>query len=166
MQKFTMPIKDLVGQKFGHLTVLERLNIPGNSRWLCRCDCGNLHEAYATNLKSGRVASCGCVKRRGKNPADNVEGTSLSAITRKKRSDKTFGSGVKGVTWDNTHKKWVAKIGFKGKVILLGYFDELRPAVEVRKKAEELYFKPILEKYSDNSDKPLCHPTGSRGKED
>lgn len=36
--------KDLTGQRFGMLTVLEPAEIGkrGVKRWLCRCDCGNL----------------------------------------------------------------------------------------------------------------------------
>lgn len=35
--------KDLTGQRFGLLTVLEPAEIGkrGVKRWLCRCDCGN-----------------------------------------------------------------------------------------------------------------------------
>jgi hypothetical protein len=43
--------------------------------------------------------------------------------------------------------KWVANISFQGKRIYLGLFDELEEAIEVRKKAEEIYFKPVIEKY-------------------
>lgn len=58
-------VKDLTGQRFGRLTVLERANdVPdGNTMvvaWLCVCDCGNLTTVRACNLKSGNVQSCGC----------------------------------------------------------------------------------------------------------
>lgn len=34
---------DLTGQKFGYLTALSKLpyDSRNNSRWLCKCDCGN-----------------------------------------------------------------------------------------------------------------------------
>ncbi len=137
---------DLVGKRFGMLTVKERISCYGNSKWLCECDCGNLYEAYATNLKSGKIYSCGCVKRRGKNPKDNVEETRLSALTRKKRKDAN--STIKGVRFSEQHKKWQAYIGFKGKLINLGCYDSLNNAIHARKKAEKKYFKPILEKYN------------------
>ena len=39
--------RDLVGQKFGKLTVKERSNRKGNDGalyWICECDCGNIIE--------------------------------------------------------------------------------------------------------------------------
>ncbi len=56
------PINSLVGQRFGSLTVIERAENPNNrqTKWLCRCDCGETYVAYGPNLKSGRITSCGC----------------------------------------------------------------------------------------------------------
>lgn len=34
----------------------------GNRYWMCQCDCGNLIEVSASNLKSRHVTSCGCWK--------------------------------------------------------------------------------------------------------
>ena len=49
-------------------------------------------------------------------------------------------SGVTGVSWDNTHKKWVAYITYKNKRITLGYHNNFENAVKSRKEAEEKYF--------------------------
>lgn len=137
---------DLIGKRFGILTVIKRIDIPGNSKWLCQCDCGNLYEAYATNLKTGRLYSCGCVKRRGKNPNDNVEGTSLSALMRRKRRDS--GTKIKGVCWDKTCRKWKAYIGLKGKLLNLGNYKNYNDAVKARREAEKTYFDPIIDKHN------------------
>ena len=60
---------NLVGQKFGMLTVKEFSHIDerGNALWLCLCDCGNFTKSYGYNLKAGKSKSCGCIKgeRRG-----------------------------------------------------------------------------------------------------
>jgi hypothetical protein len=32
---------DLCGQRYGRLTVKEKINGLGRKRWLCLCDCGN-----------------------------------------------------------------------------------------------------------------------------
>ena len=57
------PFKDLTGQKFGRLTVIERdVSIKGRVKWVCRCDCGNLQSVVTSNLKSGHTKSCGCYK--------------------------------------------------------------------------------------------------------
>lgn len=56
-------LKDLTGQIFGHLTVLQWLGtINGNSKYLVKCDCGKEYEIYASNLTQGNSTSCGCVK--------------------------------------------------------------------------------------------------------
>lgn len=56
---------DLTGQKFGRLTVIERVGTDkhGGSLWLCRCDCGRGIEKITTqnHLQSGDCKSCGCL---------------------------------------------------------------------------------------------------------
>ena len=65
------PLKDLVGRKFGKLTVISeletRLDKSGRRRrvWLCRCECGKLKPVAQSNLRAGcGTQSCGC--RKGK----------------------------------------------------------------------------------------------------
>lgn len=59
--------EDLIGQRFGRLTVVAY--IPPEKRtarqynWWCRCDCGNEIKANASKLKGGLQQSCGCLKR-------------------------------------------------------------------------------------------------------
>lgn len=53
--------KQLSGQMFGRLTVLERYGSSnGRVNWLCRCVCGVLYEAVSNALTSGHTKSCGC----------------------------------------------------------------------------------------------------------
>ena len=62
-----MKLKDLTGQKFGRLTVLEvvhkkpRKNGGNIYYWRCRCDCGNICVVTGKNLKNGNTRSCGCL---------------------------------------------------------------------------------------------------------
>lgn len=49
-------------------------------------------------------------------------------------------SGVSGVNWHNQNDKWQVRIGYKGKEIYLGTYDNFDEAVEVRKEAEKKYF--------------------------
>lgn len=58
---------DLTGKRFGRLTVIERAEnyISPNgkykqTRWLCRCDCGQYKIVHATSLRRGLTRSCGC----------------------------------------------------------------------------------------------------------
>lgn len=60
-----MPKKlDLTGQKYGRLQVLEPApNKKGKTMWLCQCDCGNKKIISTDSLRSGKVSSCGCLKK-------------------------------------------------------------------------------------------------------
>ena len=56
---------NLIGQRFGLLTVIERRpSKKGHSNWLCKCDCGTEKEILGTNLKTGKVVSCGCYHKK------------------------------------------------------------------------------------------------------
>ena len=59
--------EDLMGQKFGRLTVVKRgpNTKSGNARWWCECDCENpkLVLVTASNLKNGNTKSCGCLQK-------------------------------------------------------------------------------------------------------
>lgn len=57
--------KDLTGQRFGSLTVIERvLSDNGHGAWLCRCDCGKVVKRELSTLTRGKWqnVSCGCRK--------------------------------------------------------------------------------------------------------
>ena len=61
-------VKDLVGQKFGRLTVIKQNGFSNKNKfggryakWLCKCDCGNYCEMTTDNLtRSRNNHSCGC----------------------------------------------------------------------------------------------------------
>jgi 5-methylcytosine-specific restriction endonuclease McrA len=59
------PRKDLVGDRFGRLIVLnyEYKSGHGTPYWKCRCDCGNTKIISAYSLKYGTTASCGCLRK-------------------------------------------------------------------------------------------------------
>ena len=60
---------DMIGMRYGRLTVIERAESKINSRgekqtsWLCQCDCGNLVVATRRALITGNTKSCGCLYR-------------------------------------------------------------------------------------------------------
>lgn len=58
-------MRDVQGQRFGRLVVLERAPHAGTGRveWLCQCDCGNTVTRHSKNLINGTASSCGCRKR-------------------------------------------------------------------------------------------------------
>lgn len=54
-----------VGMKFWRLTVVAFAGRDAGlrARWRCECECGNMHEAGAYDIKSGNTKSCGCWNR-------------------------------------------------------------------------------------------------------
>lgn len=60
--------KDLTGHVFGKLTVIEfSRDVKSGTRnrkyWFCKCECGNTNEIRTDSLTSGKVTSCGCLKK-------------------------------------------------------------------------------------------------------
>lgn len=55
-------VSDLIGQRFGRLTVIERAgsNKYGRAMWLCKCDCGTESVKQGKLLLNGHCKSCGC----------------------------------------------------------------------------------------------------------
>lgn len=55
--------KNLIGLKFGKLTVIDKTEerINDNIVWNCKCDCGNYKKVYTNLLTQGKVKSCGCL---------------------------------------------------------------------------------------------------------
>lgn len=58
---------NLVGKRFGNLTVLERIeNKKKQTAWKCKCDCGTITEVTSGNLtKEKGTRSCGCISSKG-----------------------------------------------------------------------------------------------------
>lgn len=60
-------IENLIGQKFGRLTVIEPTDKRGKYTesiiWKCRCECGNICYADGAFLRNGEKRSCGCLNK-------------------------------------------------------------------------------------------------------
>ena len=54
---------DLTGRRFGRLVVIERAenNAFGQTRWVCKCDCGHVVTVRGLTLTAGKTQSCGCL---------------------------------------------------------------------------------------------------------
>lgn len=62
--------KDITGQKFNRLTVIERKGHDKHKSaiWLCECICGNRIIASTNSLRRNNTKSCGCLqKEKAKN---------------------------------------------------------------------------------------------------
>jgi hypothetical protein len=61
---------DLTGQKFGHLTVLNKAEERGKYnqiKWICRCDCDEIIFATGSSLLNNKIKSCGCERYKSEN---------------------------------------------------------------------------------------------------
>lgn len=57
-------IIDISNQTFHRLTALHPVGRDSSNTtlWLCNCTCGSVTEVTVTNLRSGRIKSCGCLQ--------------------------------------------------------------------------------------------------------
>lgn len=69
--------KDITGQRFGRLIVLEKTDEvrTDGTVWKCQCDCGNICYVSLGCLSQGRTQSCGCLNTecRSKRMKEYVE---------------------------------------------------------------------------------------------
>ena len=67
---------DLAGQRFGHLTVIKRVENSKDrqTRFLCKCDCGNYKIAKSWYLRSGTTSHCGCLTKQIESDARRKHG--------------------------------------------------------------------------------------------
>lgn len=76
--------ENLIGKKFGYLTIIEDAGKTKKSErlWLCRCDCGNTKITRETRLKAGSCKSCGCYQKKKVAEANLKHGGSKSKLYR------------------------------------------------------------------------------------
>ena len=56
------PVENMVGETYGIMTVKEITSRPNtrNRYAVCECACGNVKEVQCSDLRAGKVKSCGC----------------------------------------------------------------------------------------------------------
>jgi hypothetical protein len=89
--------KDLTGQRFGKLTVLEATSERKNNHivWRCLCDCGNEKLASSQHLQNGGVTSCGCAaKAANKRKIIDLTGKRFGRLTALEATDKRSGNST------------------------------------------------------------------------
>lgn len=79
------PAINLIGRRFGRLTVIERAEKPCHVKnirayWKCVCNCGNeiVLDTYA--LTSGQTQSCGCLRKEQLTVRNTIHGKSSTSI--------------------------------------------------------------------------------------
>src|SRR5258708_7819364 len=122
-----MRVRDLAGQTFGRLTVINRAannDHHGHVRWECMCICGTSTIVAGCNLTSGHIQGCGCLEhapRHGQATREqgrsaeyrtwvSIKGRCLNA------ADKGFRNyGGRGITvcerWQNSFENFFADMG-------------------------------------------------------
>lgn len=126
-----MNVKSIIGQKFGMLTVTARAENAknGKARWFCICDCGKEKKNPVTSydLESGKVKSCGCIKKtcyKGMNTRHGETKTRLWSIwqgMRQRCKSKTDYS-LRGIS---VCKEWDSFESFRDWAKNNGYADNL-----------------------------------------
>lgn len=98
-------MSDLVGKRYGKLTVIERAGSDKYKQalWLCKCECGNTKITNTNRLNAGKTKSCGCTNKG--NTSHGLCGTRIHAIHRdmlarcnnphKTRYERYGGRGIK-----------------------------------------------------------------------
>lgn len=125
---------DRTGQKFGRLTVLERVenNKFNQVQWKCKCDCGKEVIVKSYFLTTNQTKSCGCLKKEQDyiniaKKTHNMSNTRLYNIWRHMKSRCANPNNKrhkfyfdKGITvceeWKNDFMnfyKWAMKNGYK-----------------------------------------------------
>ena len=137
-------MKNLIGKRYGRLTVIENTGKKAHSReniYLCQCYCGNTIEVRSGLLSQGKVKSCGCLYKETRkkdmselNQAKKyIDGINIDLFDG--RSNKNNTSGFKGVSRHGNGYR--AKITVKGRVYLGTTRATKEEAYEDRLKFEE-----------------------------
>jgi hypothetical protein len=122
---------DLVGQRFGRLTVfsLHSINRHGHTKWNVRCDCGTEKAVFGMALTSKNTSSCGCLQKELTIKRSIIHGmtrtpTYRSWLAMRKRcvdpkSNRWMRYGGRGITvckhWKNSFENFVADMGIRPK---------------------------------------------------
>ena len=140
-------IKNMKGQKFGRLLVLEFAEVRRrNAHWKCLCDCGKEVIVAGSRLRNGTSKSCGCLtieasKSRGYSNAQGYSSTKLYTVWNgmkhrcedpKSKSYRFYGQ--RGVSicdeWKNdfsAFRKWAYESGYVEDVFGVYTLDRIDP---------------------------------------
>ncbi len=113
--------KDLTGNKYGSLTVIEVTKERRRNAivWLCKCDCGNTHKVVGIDLTIGDVKSCGCQQYLPKHGmCKSVEYTAWRGMRRRcflEKDPEYFRYGGAGITvcdrWLDSFENFFSDMG-------------------------------------------------------
>lgn len=92
----TVEKSDMVGKRFGRWTVLDAtMRSPsGETKWLCRCDCGTERYVLERSLRYGASQSCGCaaIENASRAHAHDLLGQTFGDLTVVGKSKRRAGN--------------------------------------------------------------------------
>lgn len=147
---------DLTNQSFGHAVAIEatsRKATDGSILWTMLCDCGQYFLASTNALLTGRIKSCGHIKKDIKAGMPTYYGamekfdTDSSFLQRKMASNNK--SGYKNIAVSKTKKgelRYIAQIRVAKQTHYLGSFKDIRNAILAVNQAREEFVKPTIDK--------------------
>lgn len=120
---------DLIGEKFGKLSVLSRAEngSSNNARWNCVCECGTIKTVASGHLRTGLIVSCGCkkierlkmmnTKHGASNTSEYYSWQNMIQRCTKKTSTSYMDYGGRGITvckrWRNSYSDFIEDMGMK-----------------------------------------------------
>lgn len=98
-----MLLRDIKDQKFGRLTAkyVQSRDRNGHVRWHCECECGNSKDVLSTHLVRGKIVSCGCWIKKGK---EHKQWTGYEGL-----SGQFWGT----IKWNAVKSRWRVKLPFE-----------------------------------------------------
>lgn len=87
-----MRTPDLIGQRFGRLTVIAKSTPVRYSRWHCKCDCGGQRIVNLNSLRCGYTKSCGCLH-------SELASARLRKLHAERRGPPQYASGKRDDAW-------------------------------------------------------------------
>lgn len=106
---------DLTGKKFGKLLAIkntyERTQTKaGGFLWEFKCDCGNTHKALASDVKRGKIKSCGCIKEEFLAKRKESAKTNTKTIENNIFREYKIGAKARGLVFELSPQVFVSLI--------------------------------------------------------
>lgn len=90
-----MPL-DVKDERYGMLTAVKQVSVKP-TKWLFKCDCGNTKPINLNDVRSGKISSCGCLRKK----ADGMSHLPIHQIWVRMQSHETCKSWR---NFDNFHR--------------------------------------------------------------
>lgn len=145
-------IVDYTGRKYHELTAVERVS---GGTWRFMCSCGQEVVARFADVRSGNIRSCGHIlseTARKKVEDDNVfehyDGTTVTRLRHIMASPIV--RGIREVQLDDGRIVYKVRITLRRQEIYVGTYSTRAEAEKARRRAEEKYFLPIIERFDSH----------------